>query len=412
MINGAQPDPVKRQYEAYPYPVRDPAKEMDELMIGSPSHPLEIDHFIFGGNRDWTQPTRILVAGGGTGDALVMMAQIFADWGANVELHYLDMSEASRAIAEARMAARGLSATFHTGDLLSAPDIGPFDYIDCCGVLHHLPDPVAGGTALKDALAPGGGIGAMVYAPYGRTGVYEMQDVLRRLVGDEQPAKQVELARKLLSNLPPTTRIGRNPYLGDHIEAGDSGLYDLLLHSRDQAYDVDGVYDLLDGSGLELVSFAMPGRYMARPLVADEELRTRLETLTRREEAAMAERLAGNIKAHVFYAVPKGTGEGRVAAVHGSAVPNMVGPKGTALAAAIWENGGFTITIDGLTVERNLPKDVAGIVAGIDGKRDLNAISGMLGWEKKTFLLGFNNLYQPLNNFNFLRFSARRGLKG
>ncbi len=410
MINGAQPDPVKRQYEAYPYPVRDPAREMDELMIGSPSHPLEIDHFIFGGNRDWTQPTRILVAGGGTGDALVMMAQIFADWGANVELHYLDMSEASRAIAEARMAARGLGATYHTADLLSAPDLGPFDYIDCCGVLHHLPDPVAGASALKSALAPGGGIGAMVYAPYGRAGVYEMQDVLRTLVGNDQPAQQVELSRRLLSSLPPTSGIARNPFLADHISAGDAGLYDLLLHSRDQAYDVDGVYDLLDASGLELVSFSMPGRYNPRPLIADEELRKRAEALSPRAAGALAERLAGNQKAHVFYAVPKGTGEGRVAEVKGSAVPNMVGPRGAELASAIWENGGFTITVDGLTVERNLPKEVAGIITGIDGKRDLNAIGSMLGWDAKTFLLGFNNLYQPLNNFNFLRFSARRGL--
>ena len=410
MMNGTQVDPVKRQYEAYPYPVRDPELEMEELIIGSPSHPLEIDHFIFGGQRDWTQPTRILVAGGGTGDALVMMAQIFADWGANVELHYLDMSEASRKIAEARMAKRGLTATFHTGDLLSAPDLGPFDYIDCCGVLHHLPDPVAGATALSKALAPGGGIGAMVYAPYGRAGVYEMQDVLRALVGDEEPHRQVELSRGLLRNLPPTTGIARNPFLSDHIEAGDAGLYDLLLHSRDQAYDVDGVYDLLDASGLELVSFTMPGRYNPRPLIGDPELRKRAEALPQRQSEALAERLAGNMKAHVFYAVPKGSGEGRLATVNGSAVPNMVGPKGIALAASIWEHGGFTITVDGLTVERNLPKEVAGIVAGIDGKRDLNAIANMLGWEKKTFLLGFNNLYQPLNNFNFLRFSARRGL--
>jgi hypothetical protein len=59
-------DPVKAQYEAYPYPERDPADEAKRLVEGSPSHPVEIDHFLFGGRRDWTRPFRALVAGGGT----------------------------------------------------------------------------------------------------------------------------------------------------------------------------------------------------------------------------------------------------------------------------------------------------------------------------------------------------------
>ena len=404
-------DLVQRQYEAYPYPARDPAKEMDELVVGSPSHPLEIDHFLFGGQRDWTQPTRVLVAGGGTGDALVMMAQIFADWGANVEMHYLDMSEASRKIAEARIAARGLSVTFHTGDLLTAPELGPFDYIDCCGVLHHLPDPVAGAAALTKALAPGGGMGLMVYAPYGRAGVYEMQDALRALIADDDPQKQIELTKNFLENPPPTNGLARNAFVADHIAGGDAGIYDLLLHSRDRAYDVDGVYDLLDAAGLELVNFVLPGRYNPNILLPDPELRERAAELTPRESAALAERLVGNIKTHVFYAVPKGTGADRIAPVHGSSVPNLVGPKGAALAKAIWDKGGFTFNLDGLVIQRNMPKDVAGIVAGIDGKRSLNEIANMLGWEAKVFLAGFHNLYQPLNNFNFLRFSARRELQ-
>ncbi len=63
--------------------------------------------------------------------------------------------------------------------------LGPFDYIDCCGVLHHLPDPAAGLRALLSVLAPGGGLGLMVYAPHGRTGVYMLQDALRLLAPAE-----------------------------------------------------------------------------------------------------------------------------------------------------------------------------------------------------------------------------------
>ncbi|MEO1686662.1 MAG: class I SAM-dependent methyltransferase, partial [Pseudomonadota bacterium] len=112
-------DPVRAQYEAYPYPERDPADEARRLIVGSPSHPQEIDHFLFRGRRDWSRPFRALVAGGGTGDGLIMLAQLLADAGCPAEITYLDLSEASRAVAQARAAARGLtSIDFRTGDLL------------------------------------------------------------------------------------------------------------------------------------------------------------------------------------------------------------------------------------------------------------------------------------------------------
>ena len=56
-----------------------------------------------------------------------------------------------------------------------------FDEIVCTGVLHHLPDPDAGLRALRDVLKPDGAMHLMVYAAYGRTGVYMLQDYCRRL---------------------------------------------------------------------------------------------------------------------------------------------------------------------------------------------------------------------------------------
>jgi hypothetical protein len=70
---------VRAQYEAYPYPHRDPRDEAKRLITGSPSHPLEIDHYLFRGRRDWSRPFRALVAGGGTGDGTIMLAQGLAD---------------------------------------------------------------------------------------------------------------------------------------------------------------------------------------------------------------------------------------------------------------------------------------------------------------------------------------------
>lgn len=171
---------IKDQYEAFPYQERDPKDEKKRLITGSPSLPQEIDHFIYGGARDWSQPPRILVAGGGTGDGLIQLTKLLTQYGKPYHATYIDLSGASRKIAEARAKIRGLkNITFKTGSLLDAPDLGPFDYIDCCGLLHHLPDPDAGFAALNDALAPGGGMGFMAYAPYGRSGVYPLQQAFR-----------------------------------------------------------------------------------------------------------------------------------------------------------------------------------------------------------------------------------------
>ena len=101
-------DPVRRQYETYPYPERDPAEEAKRLIEGSPSAPREIDHFLFRGRRDWRKPFRALVAGGGTGDGLIQLAAKLKAAGCPADITYVDMSQASREIAEARAEARGL----------------------------------------------------------------------------------------------------------------------------------------------------------------------------------------------------------------------------------------------------------------------------------------------------------------
>ena len=44
-------DPVQDQYDAYPYPARDPADERTRLITGSPSNLDELNHYVFAGRR-------------------------------------------------------------------------------------------------------------------------------------------------------------------------------------------------------------------------------------------------------------------------------------------------------------------------------------------------------------------------
>ncbi|MBK0398800.1 class I SAM-dependent methyltransferase [Limibaculum sp. M0105] len=405
-------DVVRRQYETYPYPERDPADESTRLIEGSPSHPVEIDHFLFGGSRDWSRPFRALVAGGGTGDGLIMLAQKLADIGCPAEIVYLDMSQASREVAEARAAARGLgSIRFLTGDLLTAPDHGPFDYIDCCGVLHHLPDPDAGFRALADALAPEGGVGLMVYAPLGRTGVYPLQSAFGALFEGDAPAEKVALAKVALDRLPPTNWLGRNPFVGDHKQS-DAGLYDLLLHGRDRAYRVNELTDALDRAGLGLVSLVEPARYdPLRYLPDTPQMRERVARLSGPQAAAVAENLAGNIKTHVAYATRAGReGQAMARPQRAGAVPRLAGVAAQALAAHVAKTGELRLTLDGLEFRQPIPKEAARLIAGIDGRRSLRAIAEGAGIDWLAFASAWMPVHRALAGFNLLHYSegARR----
>ncbi|EAR52637.1 hypothetical protein OG2516_00384 [Oceanicola granulosus HTCC2516] len=360
-------DRVRAQYEAYPYPARDPADEARRLIVGSPSDPREIDHVLFGGRRDWSVPLRALVAGGGTGDGLVQLAQKLAWAGRPCEITYIDLSERARAIAEARLAARDLGGVrFVTGSLLDAGELGPFDYIDCCGVLHHLPDPVAGFAALRAALAPGGGIGFMVYAPYGRTGVYPLQEAFGALFAGLSEADRLAAARTALARLPEGHPFRRNPHLADY-EASDAGFYDLLLHSQDRAFPVRDLHAALAAAGLRAVTLLPERLYDPARFV---EVPEGLDALTRME---IAEKLDGTMKVHIGYAVPADDPR-QVAEGAPDQVPHLAGPP-ERIARQIAATGRLAFRANGHhPAEIVLPEDAAPLLAAIDGHRTVEAL--------------------------------------
>ncbi|MGR3376617.1 class I SAM-dependent methyltransferase [Salipiger abyssi] len=360
---------VKEQYEAFPYPERDPEDEKTRLITGSPSHPLEMDHFLWNGARDWSQPLRVLVAGGGTGDGLIQLATLMQKAGAPAEITYLDLSEASRAVAEARAATRGLDTiAFHTASLLDAPDYGTFDYIDCCGVLHHLPDPAEGFRALRAALAPGGGMGFMVYAPYGRSGVYPLQEAFAALFDGVPPQERLERAKRIVAALPEGHPFACNPNLGDHHKS-DAGFYDLLLHGQDRAFSVPDLLDVLGETGWDLASFTTPAMYdLAR--IAEVP-----DGMDKAAQMAVAEKLRGTIRMHTAYAVAAGAEPPMATGRNRKLVPHLRGVQRQALAKAVAKGKMLPLRLGQLTAEVNLPKEAAALIAGIDGRRSLDEIA-------------------------------------
>ena len=401
------------QYDAYPYPQRDARDEAKRLIIGSPSHLREVDHWIFGARRPASQPLRALVAGGGSGDATVMLAQQMASAGRAGDVTWLDRSAAARRVAEARVAARKLgNVVFQEGSLLDLPGsgLGPFDYIDCCGVLHHLPDPLAGLKALVSALAPGGGLGLMVYAPHGRTGVYMAQDALRLLAPpDEAPAARVEVAKRLWRQMPETAWLKRNPWITDHEKGGDAGLYDLLLNPRDVAFTIPAFNALITAAGLRIVCLVEPLRYDPLSYLSDPKLRPRIEAMDTIERAALAEAITGNMGVHIAYCVRADAPVITAPWDDPNAIPCLRELDGAKLAASIPRDGVLRVIFDGLTVPVPLPRLAGAILSRIDGKRSIGEIGDDLarnGTAREVFAREFQALVAAMEKTNRLLISA------
>jgi SAM-dependent methyltransferase len=403
-------DDVRAQYEALPYPPRDPRDEAIRLITGTPSHILEINHYLFSGRLNFMRPFRALVAGGGTGDACIMLAQQLADRRCPGEVVYLDISTASRQICEARAKARGLrNINFLTGSLLDLPSmpIGQFDYIDCTGVLHHLPDPAAGMRALASVLNPDGGMGVMLYGEYGRSGVYPLQELLRTLAPPSMALEdRIAMTKRLIRFLPTTNLFRRNPYLNDHVTGGDAGLYDLLLHSCDRAFTVPDIGAMARDSGLRLVAFLEPVRYEPATYMSDPIIARQASSLPLVERAAFAERLAGNLRTHIFYATRAGF-DTVARPEDTSAIPVLREMDAQKLAAGLQPGTPLIANLDGFPWRAQLPALAPRIVSQIDGRKTvaeiytaLGAQGGLPQWED--FYAQFEDLYVKLNGVNHL----------
>ncbi|MCF8465797.1 MAG: methyltransferase [Sneathiella sp.] len=396
---------VKRQYEEFPYPPRNPEDEKQRLIEGSPSHLDELNHYLFAGKRDFSKPFRALVAGGGTGDAAIMLAQHLADRCDQGTVTYLDLSSASRQIAEGRAKARGLTnIDFMTGSLLDLPamKLPLFDYIDCCGVLHHLEEPEKGLNALTACLAEEGGMGLMLYATLGRTGVYPVQNALKALTSGEAPAQQVKIAKALLTDMPKTNWLNKNTSLGDHKLGQDAALYDLLLHPRDRSYLVPEILELLDGCGMELVSFIEPIRYTPELYLTDKDLVKRTRDLGEGVRAALAENLAGTIKTHTFYTKKIVSGAPGVARLDPEMIPFLKDRNPEALAKALAARASLTVHFDGEKMVLPVPEGAADLVRKIDGKRTLRDMQAELSLTWPNFRSRFAPVYKMLNGLNLL----------
>jgi hypothetical protein len=122
---------VIEHYTDQPYPPRDPEDERKRIVMDPNNTPVAIAHHLYNGQLEFPKassgdpPFRLLVAGGGTGDATIMFAVSFTAAKLAFEIVHVDLSAASIGVAKQRLQIRGIK---------TAEEGGPVRFIQvgCC----------------------------------------------------------------------------------------------------------------------------------------------------------------------------------------------------------------------------------------------------------------------------------------
>jgi SAM-dependent methyltransferase len=235
---------VRDFYDRYPYPPPLDSLEQYRQHWEGPER-RRADFRLFWPGAKYREDHSILVAGCGTSQA----AKHALRW-PSAQVTGIDCSATSIRHTE-RLKTQHHIKNLHLHQLAieHVRELGlSFDQIVCTGVLHHLEDPVAGLSALRDVLKSDGAMQLMVYAPYGRAGIYMLQEFCRRL-GISPSDQTIRDLIGALCALPPghplQATLTETPEL-----RSEAALADALLHPQDRAYSVPQFLELIENAGL------------------------------------------------------------------------------------------------------------------------------------------------------------------
>src|SRR4029077_6534066 len=235
---------VRAFYERHPYPP--PVDSLEKYRrFGQDQQSRRVDYHLFWPVRPYREDQSILIAGCGTSQA----AKHALRWPA-AQITGIDFSATSVRCTEElkrKYNLHNLQVRQLPLERVNELETG-FDQIICTGVLHHLADPDGGLRALRSVLKPdGGAMLLMVYAPYGRTGIYMLQEFCRR-IGIHANDEEIRDLIAALKALPPG-----HPLENLLREAPDfrqeAALADALLNPQDRAYSVPQLFDFIQKAG-------------------------------------------------------------------------------------------------------------------------------------------------------------------
>jgi SAM-dependent methyltransferase len=284
-------------YEKMPYPT--PLTSLDEHreLYSNPERRRALFHLMWPTER-LRGDQEILVAGCGTSQAAK-----YALREPNARVTAIDVSETSLIHTRALQKKYGLdNLSLHQLSIFDVQELGQtFDHIVCTGVLHHLGDAELGLRSLRNVLKPEGAMQIMVYAKYGRTGIYMFQEYCR-LLGVVPSNKELKILGEVLGELPedhPLTPLLRQGLDFRHPNA----LADVFLNPQDRAFTVPQIYEWLEGCGMNLGRWVEQAPYLPQCGVVERTSHSaRISELPERAQHAAVELFRGTITRHNFIA--------------------------------------------------------------------------------------------------------------
>jgi len=288
---------VRDFYQRMPYPA--PLTSLDEHreLYRNPARRRAQFHLLWP-NKRLRGDLEILVAGCGTSQAAR-----YALREPEARVTAIDISEMSLRHTRALKQKYDLkNLELHQLSIESIGQLGrTFDQIVCTGVLHHLPDPDLGLRALRDVLKPDGAMNLMVYAPYGRAGIYMMQEYCRLLGLSSSDDDLKELGRALEA-LPANHPIANAMRAGLDFKHPDA-LADALLHPLDRAYSVPQLFEWLRNCGLSFGRWVEQAPYLAEcGIIAKTPHANRLASMPAELQYAAVELFRGTFARHKLIA--------------------------------------------------------------------------------------------------------------
>jgi 2-polyprenyl-3-methyl-5-hydroxy-6-metoxy-1,4-benzoquinol methylase len=286
---------VRAFYESHPYPA--PLGDLDRHreLYRNPDRRRALSLLLWPTEKP-PADRKILVAGCGTSQAAA-----YAVREPDAHVTAIDISETSlRHTCDLQRKYDLRNLDLHRLAIEEVVELGQmFDQIVCTGVLHHLPDPDIGLRSLRNVLAPSGAMQLMVYAAYGRAGIYMMQEYCRLLgIGaTEKELRDLGAVIGALSVDHPIAGVSRRTKDFTYPDA----LADTLLHPQDRAYTVPQLHAWLERCGLSFGRWFEQAPYLPQcGAIACLPHAAPLTSLTPPLQHAAVELLRGTMTKHNF----------------------------------------------------------------------------------------------------------------
>jgi SAM-dependent methyltransferase len=284
---------VRTFYEHYPYPRPTDSLEKYRKIWQDPKR-RRADFHLFWPTRSFREDYSLLVAGCGTSQA----AKHAIRW-PTTQVTAIDVSATSVRCTENLKEKYNLqNLQIYQLPLERVQELGAsFDQIVCTGVLHHLADPDSGLRALRAVLKQDGAMHLMVYAPYGRTGIYMLQEFCKRagIRPTDGDIRDLMVALRALPSGHPLQNLLRDSPDFQH----ESAVADALLHPQDRAYSVPQLFDFLERNQLTFGRWLRQAPYSPRcGVLAQIPQASRMAGLPVAEQYAAAELFRGTMIRH------------------------------------------------------------------------------------------------------------------